>query len=147
MDRRFLLQGLAVWFLLLLAAVTLGGLREALLAPRLGAVAGRAVGTLLLATVIFLVTFLFLAASRRPRTAGDLLLLGLGWAMLTVGFEFLAGHYLFGAPWERLLAEYDLAEGRLWVLVPLALLAAPPLVGAARARRERKNRLPGTPNP
>lgn len=32
-------------------------------------------------------------------------------------------------PWSRLLADYDLAAGRLWPLVLLALLLMPVLTG------------------
>jgi hypothetical protein len=39
------------------------------------------------------------------------------WLALTLAFEFLAGHFLFGRSWSVLVAEYDLAAGRLWILV------------------------------
>ena len=54
---------------------------------------------------------------------------------MTLLFEFGVGHYLFGSPWHRLLADYNLLEGRVWLLVPLWLLVAPALVRrAVRAR-------------
>ena len=40
-------------------------------------------------------------------------------------FEFLAGHFLFGNPWSMRVADYNLAAGRVWVLVLLATLVAP----------------------
>jgi hypothetical protein len=45
---------------------------------------------------------------------------------------FLGSHYLFGNPWQRLLADYNLAQGRIWVLVPLATLVAPVIAFALR---------------
>jgi hypothetical protein len=53
------------------------------------------------------------------------MLIGAVWLALTLAFEFLAGHYLFGSSWERLLADYDLLRGRVWILVLLATLFAP----------------------
>jgi hypothetical protein len=53
--------------------------------------------------------------------------------VLTLAFEFLAGHYLFGDPWERLLAEYNVARGRFWVLVPITTLLAPIVIQTLRS--------------
>jgi hypothetical protein len=43
----------------------------------------------------------------------------------TVVFEFLFMHYAAGHPWDRLLAEYELWNGRLWTLVLASLVAWP----------------------
>jgi hypothetical protein len=51
------------------------------------------------------------------------------WVGLTVAFEFGFGHYVMGAPWEVLLADYDILRGRLWPLVLAANLVAPLLAG------------------
>jgi hypothetical protein len=44
-----------------------------------------------------------------------------------VAFELLGGHYLFNRPWAVLLADFNLAAGRLWVLVLAATLLTPVL--------------------
>lgn len=56
--------------------------------------------------------------------------IGLMWLLLTVGFEFLFFHYIAGKPWEELLNDYNLAQGRLWVLVLLTLAIGPALIDA-----------------
>ena len=43
----------------------------------------------------------------------------------TGGFEFLAGHYVFGNSWERLIADYNVFRGRIWILVLAANIFAP----------------------
>lgn len=58
--------------------------------------------------------------------------IGLFWLVLTVCFEFLFGHYVAGHPWERLLADYNLLAGRLWVLILATLLFTPALAGRSR---------------
>ena len=50
---------------------------------------------------------------------------GLAWLIFTILFEFIAGHYVFGNPWEKLIRDYNLFEGRIWSLVLLPILAAP----------------------
>ena len=43
--------------------------------------------------------------------------IGLMWLVMTVIFEFIFGHYVMGNSWEKLLHDYNLLEGRLWVVV------------------------------
>jgi hypothetical protein len=43
-------------------------------------------------------------------------------------FEFGFGHYIAGHPWEKLVADYDVLEGRVWSLVLLAESLSPWLV-------------------
>jgi hypothetical protein len=43
--------------------------------------------------------------------------------------EALFFHYAAGKPWEVLLADHNVLQGRIWVLVPLAELVGPPLIG------------------
>ncbi len=50
---------------------------------------------------------------------------GLLWLVLTIGFEFIFGHYVVGNSWERLLADYNLLAGRVWVLVLIWITIAP----------------------
>jgi hypothetical protein len=50
-------------------------------------------------------------------SAQKALQLGLIWLVLTVGFEFLFGHFVMGNPWASLFHDYNLLAGRVWVLV------------------------------
>ena len=61
-----------------------------------------------------------------------------GWE-LTIAFEFLGGHYLFGRPWDTLLADYNLSQGRIWIVVLVATAVGP--VVAARTRHLFPHRL------
>ena len=119
-----LLRALAVWGILLLLAVLNGALRELVLAPRIGATPAHVASTLLLAGVVLLVAGLF-GPWIGPADGARALQIGLGWALLTLAFEFVGGHFLFGRSWGALLADYDLRHGRIWPLIPLILLLAP----------------------
>jgi hypothetical protein len=57
----------------------------------------------------------------------EALRIGILWVVLTVAFEFGFGHYVDGASWSTLLADYDITRGNLWVLVLLTIGAAPVL--------------------
>lgn len=123
------IRSLAVWCLLLVAAIANAGVREGLLAPRFGEQAGHVLSTLTLSLAILAIAWLTIGWLA-PATVQDVLWIGGLWLLLTVAFEFLAGHYLFGNSWESLLADYDLLRGRVWVLV-LVTTAVAPLAAAA----------------
>jgi hypothetical protein len=118
------LRCFAVWMLLLVVAVANGAAREFLLVPRLGAQTGHVVSTLVLCAAILVVALLTIRWIA-PRGRRGALWVGGAWLALTLGFEFLAGHYLFGNSWEKLLADYNLLRGRVWILVLIATLFAP----------------------
>jgi hypothetical protein len=117
-------RAIVIWVLLLGVAVLNGTAREFLLAPRLEAQAGHVASTMILCAAIFIVALAF-TRWMGPRSRGGAMLIGAVWLALTLAFEFLAGHYLFGSSWERLFAEYDLLRGRVWILVLVATLFAP----------------------
>ena len=47
------------------------------------------------------------------------------WLGLTVAFEFRFFQYARGHCWAELLANYDLSQGRVWVLVLVWVALAP----------------------
>jgi hypothetical protein len=121
------LRALVVWGGLLAAAILNGALREKWLVPRIGERIGHWVSTLILCTVILLIGRLT-TAWIHPASTKDSIVIGSSWVLLTVAFEFLAGHFLFGNPWSHLLADYNLAQGRIWILVPITLMLSPLVV-------------------
>jgi hypothetical protein len=120
----------AVWFAIMLIAILNGAARDILLVPRLGDPVARAVSCLTLATLILIVTRVSLRWIH-PASLDDAWTIGAMWLVMTLAFEFGAGRYLFATPWTQLLADYNLLAGRLWILVLITALAAPPLVYVA----------------
>ena len=126
-----LLRAMLVWLALLLLAIANGGLRESVLLPRMGTASAHAWSTITLSVAIAVTGWLTVPWIR-PASAREAWLVGLGWMLLTVAFEFLAGRFLFHRPWQVLLADYNLAAGRIWILVLLVLLVTPVLVHGCR---------------
>jgi hypothetical protein len=85
--------------------------------------------------VIVLVYALLLFPWLRLRSAAAAWRAGLVWLGLTVLFEFGFGHYVAGYSWSRLFADYNLLAGRVWVLLLLAVAAAPRLALRIRGSR------------
>lgn len=117
-------RAIGVWFAVLALANLNGAMREVWLIPRLGPGPGRALSTVILSGLVFLVTWLTIGWIR-PATTGDALRVGVLWLGLTLAFEFLVGHYVFHQPWPALLEDYDLSRGRIWVAVLVVVLLAP----------------------
>jgi hypothetical protein len=82
--------------------------------------------------MIALLAAYFVALDRRwpLQTRARALRVGSGWLALTAMFEFGFGRWLAKEEWSELLADYDLAQGRLWTLV-LAWTALGPLAVVA----------------
>jgi hypothetical protein len=125
------LRSLLIWSAIVPIAILNGAVRDLLIAPTVGAPVAHVISTLLLCLAILVLTWLTIEWIRPPgaRAAARI---GLGWLLLTLAFEFIAGHFVFGTPWNRLVADYNLTQGRVWILVPVTTAIAPWL--AARAR-------------
>lgn len=125
MSQKLLLYTIGIWFIFMILAIINAIVREAVYAPKLGEHAGHVISTIIFIVLIFAVVYLFLTNIQVDYTQKDLLMIGTIWLIGTIAFEFLAGHYVFGNSWERLLADYNLLKGRVWSLVLVAVFSAP----------------------
>lgn len=129
------------WLGLAVLAVGLGALRVLFLEPLAGEPVAHVLGTLagcslfLVLICWFVGRFIPRADLRSRRVRVRLAALGLFWTLLTICFEFGFGHYVMGHSWARLLADYNLLAGRLWVLVLLTLYFGPRLCARFLVRR------------
>ena len=127
-----MIRALVVWVGLLGLAIVNGGVREALIIPRTGELAGQAISTISLCVLILALAWLTIGWVQ-PASASEAWKIGTLWVVLVLAFEFLAGHYLFGTPWSELLADYNVMRGRIWPLVLVTTFVAPYLAGRVRA--------------
>ena len=119
-----LLRAALIWLCILILANINGAVREFGIIPLTEPRIGHIISTLLLCALIATVAWLsirWIGPPSRPDALG----VGLLWLGLTLAFEFLAGHYLSHKPWGDLLADYNLAAGRVWILVPAVTLLSP----------------------
>ena len=105
-------------------AVANGAFRQAVLRPRFSDMLARQLSTL---SLLILFAFYFGVVFRIwPLASARLALaVGVAWLALTLAFEFGLGRVVLHLTRREMLAEYDLASGRLWVLVPLWVAVAP----------------------
>jgi hypothetical protein len=120
--RRYVLA----WIPMLVIAIANGALRQAVFATRMPELRAHQLSTLTCAIVIG--AFIWFVMRRWPPASdAEAVRIGLLWAAMTIAFEFFMVLVLMGLPLGRALADYNLLEGRLWVLF-LAWLGIAPWV-------------------
>jgi hypothetical protein len=115
---------LLAWIPMLALAIFNGAMREATYGKHMSELRAHQVstvtGSLLIGLFIFGLTRIW-----RLEIARQAVEIGLIWVVLTTAFEFLFGHFVAKHPWGRLLRDYNIFEGRVWVLFLVWLAVAP----------------------
>ena len=112
-----------LWFPMLLIAILNGTLREALFKKWMSDLPAHQISTFTL--LFFFAYYIYFVIKRfPPMSAFQAIVIGLLWLVLTIGFEFGFGIWR-GNSWNKLLTDYNLTKGRLWVLIPLWIMIAP----------------------
>jgi len=126
MNKHFLLylKALGIWLVLAISAIIVALFRNGVLLPSLGEQSAHQIGTLIFLIVQFLIIYFFIKKIKLKEIR-TILSIGIFWLTLTIIFEFLFGHYIIGHPWEKLFADYNILNGRLWVLVLINNVIAP----------------------
>jgi hypothetical protein len=115
---------LSAWLGLAALGVANGIVRELAYADAVGDHAAHQLSTFTLVAMIAAYTWWL--QRRWPLTSkAEAVRVGALWVVMTVAFEFGFGHYVDGASWTTLLADYDVTRGNLWVLVLLTIGVAP----------------------
>jgi hypothetical protein len=122
------------WLGLVLVALLNGTLRQLGYQRWIGELAGRQVATVLM--IVLSACFIWLLHRRWPiPSTGAALRIGGVWTVLTLSFEFGFGLFVERAPLSTLLADYNVAAGRIWILVPIWVVVAPEVIRRLQARR------------
>ena len=122
-----ILKSLPVWLCFIPVAILNGGLREYVLVKAIGAEWALSISGITLSVCIFLITWLLLPRMIKAFTSKEGWLIGIGWALLTIVFEFAAG-LAGGSTVSELLAAYNPLTGNLWLLVLMITLLSPIIV-------------------
>ena len=125
MNSKFFALTIGTWFLFMFLAIVNAGIRNNVYKPLVGDLVAHQISTIIFIIVIFAVTYLVLRFSSMKLSDSEALLMGTIWLVLTIIFEFIAGHYIFGNSWEKLFADYNILRGRIWSLVLLTTFLSP----------------------
>jgi len=75
--------------------------------------------------ILFGIYVWLLSLKWRIDSAGQAIVIGFIWLGLTIVFEFIFGHYVMKHPWSRLFHDYNILEGRMWLLILIWITIAP----------------------
>lgn len=125
MESKFIAIAIGTWFLFMILAIMNAILREGIFTSFLDELRAHQLSTFTLMTIIFIVTYLVLRLSNIQLSTEQAVIMGSIWLILTICFEFLAGHYVFGNSWNTLLSDYNILKGRIWILIPITILVSP----------------------
>ena len=106
---------LFVWLLLAVVAIANGILRQSTYGETVSELTAHQISTM---TAILASGVVVWIANRiwPIESTSQALIIGVCWLVMTVIFEFGFGHYIAGHPWDKLTADYNLLEGRVWSL-------------------------------
>ena len=112
------------WFGLLMIAMMNGALRDLVYKPFLGDLSSHQISVV--AGILLFGFFIWYLSKRWPlSSSSQTWIVGFIWLSMTVAFEFLYFHYARRVPWSVLLHDYNILEGRLWILVLVWVTIAP----------------------
>ena len=115
---------IVAWFPMIIIAIANGLFREKFLAGRLNELQAHQASTASM-ILLFGIYVWVLLKIWEPETTNQALMIGVFWLLFTVIFEFLFGHYIVGHSWNKLLHDYNIVKGRVWILVLIWVAIAP----------------------
>ncbi len=121
---KILLIYIFAWLGLVIIAVANGIVREKLYGQSMSELSAHQLSTLiviiLLGIYIFVLTIVF-----QIQSAKQAFMISSVWMIMTVIFEFVFGHFVAGQSWTNLFMDYNILNGRVWVLVLIWIFIAP----------------------
>lgn len=112
-----------LWFPMLLIAVINGAARDLWYKNEIGELPGHQVSTISL-IILFGFYIWFVINKFPPQSEKQSIFIGLLWLILTLVFEFGFGR-IRGNSWSKLLKDYNILEGHIWILILIWTTIAP----------------------
>ena len=137
--KRFYIQAIPFWLILLFVALFNALIRETtykpLLTPMIGMWAHQ-ISSLTGILLFFSAIYLFLKHTKTPYTRRDLLITGFVWIGMTIVFESGMNMYVRKLTFDEVLQTYYFWKGDTWIFVLISLVVSP-LVAERILRRNR----------
>jgi len=123
-------QAIGFWFVLMVFGIVNGIVRNYVYGPSIGnELLSHQISTFTGILLFLTGMYIWLKYTNAHYLKKDLIIIGIMWLGMTITFEFIFGHYIAGHTWSKLLADYNILEGRIWGLILLTILAGPYFIG------------------
>ncbi|ACB53875.1 hypothetical protein cce_4527 [Crocosphaera subtropica ATCC 51142] len=115
---------LLAWFPMIVIAILNATVREKIYGKFVTELQAHQLSTL--TAVLLFAAYIWGLTSLFPlKSSSQAIVIGCLWLVLTVMFEFSFGHYVAQQSWAKLLQDYNLLAGRVWIFVPLCIAIFP----------------------
>jgi len=114
----------SAWIGLVILAILNGYARGKVYGQFMTELSAHQLSTLIFVIMIGVYTY-FITGVFSLRSSGQALFVGGIWLIMTITFEFIFGHYVMGHSWSKLFHDYNITQGRVWVVVLIWTLIAP----------------------
>lgn len=122
-----ILKYFIAWFPATLIGIINGSIRVYGYQQLTGELAGHMISTVTF--VLLFALYVWLLEKYLPlKTAGQAITIGTMWLFMTAIFEFIFGHYVMGHSWEKLFYDYNISEGRVWIIALISILLTPYII-------------------
>jgi hypothetical protein len=118
---------LLVWLLLAIVAIANGIVRQSTYGKVLSDLTAHQLSTVTAILASSIVVW-FVNRAWPIESVAQAWIIGGLWLVATIVFEFGFGHYVAGHSWQRLLADYNVLDGRVWSLFLLWIFVLPYVV-------------------
>ncbi|MFL5740403.1 MAG: hypothetical protein ACJ75B_09320 [Flavisolibacter sp.] len=122
------LRAAITWLLFIPIVFINATIRELVYKPFVGELAAHQISTVLASAAFFILAYLRFRNHVQTVSKSSLFLIGCMWLIMTVLFEFALGRFVTGASWNKIFYDYNILEGRIWILLLITLLVTPFIV-------------------
>jgi hypothetical protein len=114
--KKLISRSILTWILFMPIAILNGIIRETTYKNLVGDFAAHQISTIPAIIAFLILAYFMLRKSISIATTPQLFLIGFSWFIVTIIFEFSFGRFVDGNTWQSLINDYNLFQGRLWVL-------------------------------
>ena len=126
-----LIKSVGVWLVLLFFAIINGLFREKILTPLLGIQFSLPLSGIIFLLIMFLITLIFIPLFGKADVS-IYFTIGSLWVLLTLGFEFVFGHFVAGKNWLEIIQVSNIKKGDLFLFVLIVSAISPWLAAKLR---------------
>ena len=124
-DHNIFFRSVITWLLFIPIVFINATIRELVYKPLTGELAAHQISTVIASATFFILAYFHLRNYLQTVSNSSLFQIGFMWVIMTVPFEFALGRIVTGASWDKLLFDYNILEGRIWIMLLIAELATP----------------------
>jgi hypothetical protein len=114
--KKLISQSILTWVLFMPIAILNGIIRETTYKNLVGDFTAHQISTIPAIIGFLVLAYFMLHKHIHIAKTWQLFFIGFSWFFVTIIFEFSFGHFVDGNTWKSLINDYNLSQGRLWIL-------------------------------